>query len=164
MTKSPRQAGVALFALTALALTVVLVPVGLIRPFAAQPPWSVALAFALRRWSPLITLGTLVLVLLVGARLWRTPRRPLPRAGVALAALLALSSAWLSRQDYFEWVFRPLPDPRFVRAKAAAFVAPGDMVLAVAGNGEAAAYPVRQLAYHHLVEDAIGGVPIVATY
>jgi hypothetical protein len=26
------------------------------------------------------------------------------------------------------------------------------------------AYPVRQIAYHHLVEDSVGGVPIVATY
>jgi hypothetical protein len=82
----------------------------------------------------------------------------------SLAALLALAAAWLSRQDYFEWMFRPLPDVRFVRAPAASFVAPADIVLAVAAGGEAAAYPVRQLAYHHLVEDAIGGVPIVATY
>ena len=31
-------------------------------------------------------------------------------------------------------------------------------------NGEAAAYPIRQLAYHHLVQDIVGGVPIVVTY
>ena len=31
-------------------------------------------------------------------------------------------------------------------------------------GGEAVAYPVNQLAYHHVLEDVIGGVPIVATY
>jgi hypothetical protein len=51
-----------------------------------------------------------------------------------------------------------------VRIAAADFVQPGDMVLATTLRGEAVAYPVRQLAYHHLVEDAVGTVPIVATY
>ena len=36
--------------------------------------------------------------------------------------------------------------------------------VAVERNGEAAAYPVRQLAYHHIVQDVVGGVPIVVTY
>ena len=30
--------------------------------------------------------------------------------------------------------------------------------------GEAAAYPIRQMAYHHLVHDTVGGVPVVVTY
>jgi hypothetical protein len=47
---------------------------------------------------------------------------------------------------------------------AADFVNDSDMVLAVLKNGEAAAYPVRLMAYHHLVQDVVGGTPIVATY
>jgi hypothetical protein len=38
------------------------------------------------------------------------------------------------------------------------------MVLAVEIGGESVAYPVRLMAYHHLVGDTVGGVPIVATY
>ena len=38
------------------------------------------------------------------------------------------------------------------------------MVLAVDTGADAVAYPVRQLAYHHLVADAVGGTPVVATY
>ena len=49
-------------------------------------------------------------------------------------------------------------------AAEANWVEDGDMVLAVEKNGEAAAYPVRQVAYHHVVQDVVGGVPIVATY
>ena len=70
----------------------------------------------------------------------------------------------MSRQNHFEWMFAPLPDARFVRAAEASAVAPDDMVLAVMTGGDAVAYPVGQIAYHHLVEDSVGGVPIVATY
>ena len=74
-----------------------------------------------------------------------------------------MATTWMSRQNHFEWMFAPLPDARFLRAAEAA-AAPEDMVLAVMIGGDAVAYPVRQLAYHHLVEDSVGGVPIVATY
>ena len=37
-------------------------------------------------------------------------------------------------------------------------------MLAVERNGEAAAYPVRQVAYHHIVQDVVGGVPVAVTY
>lgn len=74
------------------------------------------------------------------------------------------AAAWFARQNHFEWSFNPLPNPEFVAADRASFVADPDMVMAVAISGEAVAYPIRQLAYHHLVHDEVGGVPIVATY
>jgi len=37
------------------------------------------------------------------------------------------------------------------------------MVLAVKIHGEAVAYPVRQMGYHHIMQDVVGGVPIAAT-
>ena len=40
----------------------------------------------------------------------------------------------------------------------------GEMVLTVSFNGDARAYPVREMAYHHIVNDVVGGVPIAATY
>src|SRR5712692_1826092 len=36
--------------------------------------------------------------------------------------------------------------------------------LAVKINKEAVAYPVRLMAYHHVVQDVVGGTPICATY
>ena len=164
MSKSSRGAGLALILFLALALAVVLLPGVLIRPFAAQSPGGVALSFLLRRWSPPITVATLVGVLVSASAIFRAAPRRLTRAAAGVACLIAAAAGWASRQDYFEWKFRPLRDARFVRVSAASFVQPGDMVLAVARDGDAVAYPVRQLAYHHLVEDAIGGVPIVATY
>lgn len=74
------------------------------------------------------------------------------------------AAAWASRQNVFERMFAPLEEARFAAAGEADWVAEDDPVLAVERNGEAAAYPVRQLAYHHIVQDVIGGEPVVATY
>ncbi len=38
------------------------------------------------------------------------------------------------------------------------------LVLGVAANGEAKAYPIQYLGYHHQVRDSIGGKPIMVTY
>jgi hypothetical protein len=71
---------------------------------------------------------------------------------------------WFARQNHFEWMFNPLPDAAYVRASEQEFIKGNDMVLAMSINGDAVAYPVRLLAYHHLVNDTVGGKPIVATY
>ena len=61
-------------------------------------------------------------------------------------------------------MFHPLANATYAKISDAGFVADTDIVMAVESNGEAAAYPVRQMAYHHLVQDVVGGTPIVATY
>ena len=165
MTERSNRAGwLALVLLVAISLIVVAVPVLLIRPFAPQTTASVAIAFALRRWSPWVTLAAALIGLSLAIRIWRNAPRAVSRAGLIVLGLLTLLTTWAARQNHFEWMFAPLPDARFIRAAEAGAVEPGDMVLAVLTKGDAAAYPVRQLAYHHLVEDAVGGVPIVATY
>lgn len=161
---SRRGAWVALLVLSLLALAVVMVPVLLIRPFAPQTPSSIELAYTLRRWSPWLTVAGSLGALALAVRLWRDSPRLIPRLAAALLALVAVVTTWMSRQNHFEWMFAPLPDARFARAAEASAVAPDDMVLAVMSGGDAVAYPVRQIAYHHLVEDSVGGVPIVATY
>lgn len=164
MNTARRGTWAALLAVTLGSVAIIAVPVLLIRPFSPQTPSSMALAFALRRWSPLLTVATLAAAIFLATRLWNPGRRILARGGAALCVLLVGVSAWGARQNHFEWMFAPLPGPGFVRGSAAGFVAPQDMVMAVALEGDFAAYPVRQLAYHHLVQDSVGGVPIVATY
>jgi hypothetical protein len=39
-----------------------------------------------------------------------------------------------------------------------------EKVIAIAVNGAARAYPIRSISYHHIVNDVVGAVPIVATY
>ncbi len=61
-------------------------------------------------------------------------------------------------------MFNPLANASYAKASDATFVTDADVLLAVKSNGEAAAYPVRFMAYHHVVQDVVGGTPIVATY
>lgn len=148
------------FAIVALAI----VPLLLDLPFSTQTPGTMATAFALRQWSPLLSvLGVLALVVLTIA-VWRPSQRLVARAGTVALLAVAVGGAWFARQNPFEWKFNPLPGPRFAPAREALFTEAGDLVLAVDVNGDAAAYPIRQMAYHHLVNDTIGGTPAVVTY
>ena len=164
MNLSRRAAWVCLLLLMVCAIAVVAIPVLLIRPFAPQTPTTLAVAFFLRRWSPLFTLLAGAVVIGLAWRIWRTTPARWPRLLAAIPLALTVAMAWMARQNHFEWMFAPLPDRGFVRAADAGFVRPDDMVLAVRLGGDPVAYPVRQLAFHHLVEDAVGRVPIVATY
>ena len=38
------------------------------------------------------------------------------------------------------------------------------MVLAVSVGRDARAYPIRNISYHHVVDDVVGGSAIVVTY
>ena len=55
------------------------------------------------------------------------------------------------------------PDFQSVRS-ASQWLEPDDIVLGVEHNGEAKAYPIRILNWHEIVNDAIGGTRIAATY
>jgi hypothetical protein len=145
-----------------LALAVVIVPVWEIQPFRPQSPRGLEVSFILKRIAPFFTIATLIGCLLLVIKLWRGARW-----GRILLTLLLVPpavSAWFARQNQFEWMFNPLAKAGYAKAEAATFVADSDLVMAVTRNGESAAYPIRQLAYHHLVQDTVGRVPIVVTY
>lgn len=142
----------------------VFIPAYLIRPFVAQSSRSLTIAFALRSVSPV---ATLILALLGGClvlNLWRDSRSTLRRAALALTVILLLGSALMSRQNHFEWMFQPMKAPEFVEISKAVHVGGSDIVLGVRLPGEVRAYPIRILAYHHLVNDVVAGQPIVVTY
>ena len=163
-TRARRRAAWAVLLLAVVAaVAMVLTPIWLIQPFAPQSQRGLELSYLLRRWSPAATLAATALVLGLAVWLWRGTRWWL-KAVLVLALVPTVAVTWLARQNHFEWMFQPLPNASYVRAGDAGFVADTDMVLAVEVNGEAVAYPVRQLAYHHVVQDVVGGTPVVATY
>lgn len=152
-----------LVAAVVVSVAVVGVPVFLIQPFRDQTEADLALSFTLRAASALVTVATLLVAAVAAWKLDRTLagwRRAVP----LIALLLVAVTAWFARQNHFEWMFAPLPNGSYVRAAQADFIQPEDMVLGVVINGDAVAYPVNQLAYHHVVNDEVGGVPIAATY
>ena len=159
-----KTAWLILLLLVAVVFAMVAIPVWLIMPFKSQTARAVDIAYTLKRWSPLVTAINLVIVLALAVFLWRGARRWWVKALLIIPVALVTGSAWFARQNHFEWMFNPLPNVSFARANDASFVADTDQVLAVQINGEAAAYPIRQIAYHHVVQDELGGTPIVATY
>jgi glucan phosphoethanolaminetransferase (alkaline phosphatase superfamily) len=159
-----RAAWLLLFLLMLTALTMVLTPAWLIQPFRPQSQSGLAVSYALRRWSPIITLIAAVVALAVVLWLWRGARRWWLKSMLAMMLLLTLAATWFARQNHFEWMFNPLANAAYARTGEADFVADTDMVLAIELGGESVAYPVRLMAYHHVVQDTVGGTPIVATY
>ena len=94
--------------------------------------------------------------------LWKGQRRAV-KIPLGVGMLLVAACATMSRLNYFEWMFHPVPKPGFISADNAKLDA-GEMVLALNFNNDARAYPVSQMAYHHIVNDFVSGVPVAVTY
>jgi len=144
-------------------VAIVLTPVFLIMPFKAQTPRILEVSYLMRRWSPLLTIIASLVVLTLTIRLW-IGGRWWSRAILVLLLLPVLGATWLARKNHFEWMFNPLPNPAYAKSADAAFVNDDDRVMAVTLGEESVAYPIRLMAYHHVVGDTVGGTPIVATY
>jgi len=142
----------------------VLAPMGIIQPFRAQTPRGVHLSYVLSSWSPSVTLALLLAAIAAAAILMRRSRRWHGRAGAAMIVLALGGAAWLARQNHFEWMFHPIDSPRFEGPGAAHGLADGDLVLGVSAAGASRAYPVKVLAYHHVLNDEVGDRAVVATY
>jgi len=158
-----KAAWFALVVITLIAIAIVVAPVWLIQPFSPQTARSVALSYTLRRWSPLITALSVACAVFLSAQVW-SGSRWWKKALLVIIFIPLLAITWFARQNHFEWMFNPLANPTYAKTSEAGFMADTDIVMTVEHNGEAAAYPIRQMAYHHLVQDTVGGTPIVTTY
>ena len=59
----------------------------------------------------------------------------------------------------------PLDAPHFIpTGEADTYLAANEPVIALEVNGEAKAYPLRVITWHEIVNDSLGGVPVVATF
>ena len=159
-----RLLSVFLTLLTLVSVALVFIPAFLIRPFAAQSYTGLLLSFRLRSLSPNLTLWLLAAALLPILFLWIKSSSRRTKTLLALAGTMLLASAILSRQNHFEWMFHPAPPAKFLEAAKSSHVKESDVVLGVQVGSESRAYPVRMMAYHHLINDRIAGVPIVVTY
>src|SRR5579864_783934 len=117
---------------------------------------------AIRQRAPIISLVCAIACLLFVMMLWQMSDKW--RKG-ALSALMVLvtASAVMSRLNYFEWMFHPVNAPEF-EAESSSKLEAGEMILAVRYGDDARAYPIREMAYHHILNDVVGGVPIAVTY
>ena len=152
-----------MFALTVcIGLSLFLAPALIIRPFRFQSARALNFAMAVRQHAPIWSLAIAAGSVILAAILWRQVslwKKVLLGAGICLVA----ASAAMSRVDYFEWMFHPVSVPGFEAADHAKLDS-SEMVMAVRFGSDTRAYPIRAMAYHHVVNDVVGGIPIAVTY
>jgi hypothetical protein len=138
------------------------VPAFIIRPFTHQTSSGLALAMALRQRAPWGTLGAALVCLVFALVLWGTANR-WRKIALAVVMVLVTFSAVMARLNYFEWMFHPVDSAQFESA-AASKLGNGEMILALRFGSDARAYPIREMAYHHVLNDVVGGVAVAVTY
>ena len=138
------------------------VPAFVIRPFHHQTPSALALAMSLRQRGPWGTLLAAIVCLIFAVLLWQASNL---RRRIVLCSILLLVafSAVMSRLNYFEWMFHPVDTPQF-ESEAASKLDAGEMILGVRFGADARAYPIREMAYHHILNDVVNGEPVAVTY
>jgi Protein of unknown function (DUF3179) len=151
------------FSVSALAASALFfIPALIIRPFRHQAPRALLLAMALRQRAPLGTLIAAVACFALAYALWKNTAR-LGKSLVSVTLLVVTFSAVMSRLNYFEWMFHPIDGPQFL-AQSTSKLDPAEMIMAVRLDSDARAYPISQMAYHHVLNDVVAGVPIAVTY
>jgi hypothetical protein len=155
--------GLCLFLVSLAALAFALFPMYVIRPFREQKPAALQHALWVTLHDKPILFALFLLVVICALVVWRragwvTRLLLAPAMGIAL---IAAAAAWFN--PYEQLMFHPFGEPRYVTIQQAG-VDPKDMVIAVTLDGESRAYPIREMGYHHIVNDRLHQLPIVVTY
>ena len=153
-----------LLACLAVSLILVAYPLYVIRPFRPQGARELAAALMVSRFSPMLTVISALAAALAAIAYWRAQSAMSRKILAASAALLVCVLAVLARVNVFEAVmFHALQHPAFAAAKNVK-IDSDDKLIVVKINGSARAYPIREMAYHHVVNDVVGGAALAATY
>jgi Protein of unknown function (DUF3179) len=160
--ESPRWAWLAFLFSALVTVGLFFVPAFIIRPFRYQAPRALWVAMAIRQRAPLGTLVTGLVCLVLAFVLWRTVGRW--RKSVIAFVLLAVGFATvMARLNYFEWMFHPIDSAQFL-TQSESKLDSREMIMAVRFGDDARAYPISQMAYHHVLNDVVAGTPVVVTY
>lgn len=138
-------------------------PIYVIRPFRHQGVTELSVALQVMRVRPVLAIALALLAAILAFMAWKHMRRLLPRIAVVLLAALTVISGALSFVNVYELMFHPLRRPTFKDASRTQLDG-AEQVIAVKIARAARAYPIRVISYHHIVNDVLMGLPIVATY
>ena len=167
MTSEPQRTRrisiVVLLACLALSLICVVYPIYVIRPFRAQGARELAIALVVMRFRSAATLSSGVAALIALALYWRAQPRRWRRAFATAGAAFVCALAALACVNVYELMFHPDDRPSFAAASRTK-LDKEEKVIAVKIGGAARAYPIRNISYHHVINDVLGKVAIVATY
>ncbi len=153
-----------LLACLAVSLVSVTYPLYVIRPFRTQGARELMAALLLSRFGPLLTAVSAFAAVAAAIAYWRAHAPALGRMLVAASAMLVCVLDVLARANVYELLmFHPLEHPAFAAATDVK-LDDDDKLIVVKIGGSARAYPIREMAYHHVVNDVVGGAALAATY
>jgi Protein of unknown function (DUF3179) len=138
-------------------------PLYVIRPFRHQGPRELASGLVMIRFRPAVEIAAAVFALWLIFRLWRTGSGVWTRFAACVCAVLTIGFAARSRINVYEQMFHPVDKPAFAPASESKLDGT-EQVIAVRIGTAARAYPIRSMSYHHVVNDTVAGIPLVATY
>jgi len=147
----------------AVALFCLIYPIYVIRPFRYQGASELMVALRVLRVRPVVTLGVVVLSILAFVQYWRLKPSRMRRVFAAIGLIGTVVFAALCRVNAYEMMFHPMDRPVFTSV-AETKLDGREKVVVIRIADAARAYPIRSMSYHHIVNDIVGGVPIVATY
>jgi hypothetical protein len=128
----------------------------------SQRARSIDVAYFLYSWRWAIRAACAALVLAGLSSAWRSrgwrkalvPLTLVVAAGVVYATNVVMSADHIFRQ----------PDAVVMRPADRSTVEPSRLVVGVDINGEARAYPIQFIGYHHQVRDVVGGTPVMVSF
>jgi hypothetical protein len=161
--RTPRTSTIILLVCLAVSVFCVGYPMYVIRPFRAQGARELAAALVVARFRGMLTLISALAALAALAGYWRAQPRKWRRIVAAVGAGVVCLLAGLAWVNVYELMFHPIDHASF-SAAAKSKLDGDEKVIAVMVNGEARAYPIRILAYHHMIDDVVGKTAIIATY
>lgn len=154
---------IVLLALLVINLGLALAPLIITMPFFAQKPWMLELVFAAKSVGPIVTSLSLVAAMALAWKKWGTWGR-WRRAGAVGMTILVAGALAFERTNVVEIKFASAPNVELAAIDSFRDVGDSDMVIGVVLEGVSRAYPVRYLAYHHLVNDRIGSTVLLPNY
>ena len=109
------------------------------------------------RWAFRILFGA---ILVVGYSSANWKRKWLPHMPIALVGVIIYMVNFNMAADHMFYQ----PQKVLMATAAANKVDTNRLIIGIVNNGEAKAYPIQFLGYHHQVKDSIGGKPVIVTY
>jgi amino acid transporter len=152
-----------LLACLALSLICVAYPFYVIRPFRTQGVRELAIALVVMRFRSAATLISVAAAMAALFFYWRARPRRWRRVFTTFGAVFVCVLAVLARVNIYELMFHPNDRPSFAAASRTK-LDKDEKVIAVKIGGAARAYPIRNISYHHVINDVLDKVAIVATY
>ncbi len=111
------------------------------------------------RWGFRVLFGLMILVGLFRSN-WHRRRKWFLIVPIAIVAAVIYMANFKMAADHMFYQ----PQKLLLVTAAENKVDSERLVIGVVNNGEAKAYPIRFLGYHHQVQDTIGGKPMIVTY